>query len=127
MTIQTRNFNPVDDPKLLCTCGHELCDKRSISQKHLNRIQYGRVLLGHPLIITSGGRCPYHPNEIHRTTPADHQKQEAGDVRVDGSTRGNVVRAGIDAGCNAIGIAKTFVHWGYRKDLPVGHITMWVY
>ena len=124
--ISTKNFNPEFDYKLLCTCGHADCDKRSVSQEHLNRMQRVRDIVG-PLSVTSGGRCPKHPSEIHRSTPADHQKGEGGDVAVNGSTRGNVVDAGIKAGCNAIGIAKTFVHLGYRADLPPGHITMWVY
>ena len=127
MTIQTKNFNPKYDKKLLCTCGHPNCDKRSVDQDTLNKAQTGREILNHPLIITSGGRCPNHPNEIHRTTPADHQKQKGIDVAVNGTTRGNVVNAGIKAGFNAIGVAKTFVHWGYRDELPDGHITMWVY
>ena len=124
--ISTRNFNPDDDPKLLCTCGHADCDKRSVSQEHLNRMQVVRDIVG-PLVVRSGGRCPSHPDELHRKTPADHQKGEGGDVGVSGATRGNVVDAGVKAGCNAIGVAKTFVHLGYRDDLPAGHITMWVY
>jgi len=125
--IKTLNFNPEYDIKLLCTCGHELCDQRSVSQAHLNRVQVVREDVGHALPVTSGGRCEHHPNELHRTTPADHQKRQGCDVGVNGGTRGNVVRAGIDAGCNAIGVAKTFVHLGYRSELPKGHITMWVY
>ena len=81
----------------------------------------------HPLPVRSGGRCPNHPDELHRATPADHQKRQGLDVGVNGATRGNVVDAGIKAGCNAIGIAKTFVHLGHRPELPPGHITMWVY
>lgn len=125
--ISTANFHPDTDPKLLCTCGHPDCDRRSISQDHLERMQLTRNILGHPLTVTSGGRCPHHPDEVDRDTPADHQKGEGGDVAVNGATRGNVVNAGIKAGCNAIGVAKTFVHLGYRADLPPGHITMWVY
>lgn len=124
--IFTENFNPDTDPKLLCTCGNELCDKRSVSQEHLNRIQKTRNIVG-PLPVTSGGRCPYHPDELHRTTPADHQKMQGTDVRCNGSNRGNIVQAGIDAGCNAIGVAKYFVHLGHRPELPDGHVTMWVY
>ena len=124
--ILTRNFSPEFDHKLLCTCGHPDCDKRSVSQEHLNRVQVVRDLLG-PLSVRSGGRCPNHPDELHRTTPADHQKRQGIDVGVNSATRGNVVDAGIKAGCNAIGIDKTFVHLGHRPELPAGHITMWVY
>ena len=124
---RTKNFNPEDDIMLTCQCGHPECDKRLVSQSHLNRCQVVRDDLGHGLPVRSGGRCPLHPDELHRKTPADHQKGEGLDVGVTGATRGNVVRAGIKAGCNAIGIAKTFVHLGYRADLPPGHVTMWVY
>ena len=125
--IFTENFNPDTDPRLLCACGHPDCDQRSVSQEHLERVQRARDILGYGLVVTSGGRCPNHPDEVHRTKPADHQKGLGCDVAVNGSTRGNVVRAAIEAGCNAIGVAKTFVHLGYRPELPEGHITMWVY
>lgn len=125
--IQTKNFNPYSDPKLLCSCGHPDCDKRSVDQDTLDKAQAARDILNHYLTVTSGGRCPNHPDEQHRTTPADHQKCKGIDVAVNGSTRGNVVNAGIQAGFNAIGVAKTFVHWGYRPELPADHIAMWVY
>ena len=127
MCISTKNFNPTTDRKLLCTCGHPDCDHRSVDQATLDMAQAGRDILGQPLAVTSGGRCPHHPSERHRTTPADHQKRRGIDVAVNGATRGNVVDAGIKAGFNAIGVAKTFVHWGHRPELPEGHITMWVY
>jgi uncharacterized protein YcbK (DUF882 family) len=125
--IRTKNFHPDTDPKLKCTCGHSKCDKRSVDQDTLDKGQVAREMLGHPVTVTSGGRCSYHPNEIHRDTPADHQKCKAMDVACTGATRGNTVNAGIKAGFNAIGVAKTFVHWGYRPELPKGHIVMWVY
>jgi hypothetical protein len=125
--IFTDNFHPSLDKKLLCTCGHPDCDQRSVGQLHLNRVQVARNIDGNSWEVTSGGRCDNHPNELHRTTPADHQKGKGIDIRCHGGTRGNIVDAGIKAGCNAIGVAKTFVHLGYRPELPEGHITMWVY
>ena len=125
--IQTVNFKPSTDPKMLCTCKHPDCDQRSVKQTHLNRIQKAREIIRLPMVITSGGRCPNHPSETHRTTPADHQKGMAVDVACNGQSRGNYVAAAIAAGCNSIGVAKTFVHFGYRPELPEGHITMWTY
>ncbi len=125
--IQTKNFNPIGDPKLLCTCGKDGCDKRSVTQEHLDRIQKVRDIVGHALVVSSGGRCPLHSSEVHRVTPADHQKCLAVDVSCNGSTRGNIVKAGIEAGCNAIGVAEGFVHLGYRPELPEGHLTVWAY
>lgn len=125
--IQTTNFNPLTDKKILCTCGHKDCDKRSVTQEHLERVQMVRDRVDHPLAVTSGGRCSHHPDEMHRAKPADHQKGLGVDVACSGSTRGNIVKAGIESGCNAIGVAKTFVHLGYRESLPKGHLTVWVY
>lgn len=127
MYISTKNFNPHGDPKLLCTCGHPDCDERSVSQKTLDRAQVAREILNKGCSVNSGGRCPNHPNEVHRSTPADHQKGNGIDIACNGSNRGNIVQAGIEAGFNAIGVAKTFVHWGYRDELPKGHLTMWIY
>ena len=125
--IQTANFNPNSDPKLLCTCGMDNCDKRSVNQPTLSRAQVVRDIVNHGLSVTSGGRCPEHLSEIHRETPADHQKGNGIDIGANGYTRGNIVQAGLEAGFNAIGVAKTFVHLGYRPELPTGHVTMWVY
>ena len=125
--LGTANFSLKSDPKLACTCGTAKCDQRTVNQPLLEKLQAVRYIVGHSLVVTSGGRCPYHPNEIHRTTPADHQKGKGVDVSANGSTRGNIVRAGLKAGFNAIGVAKTFVHLGYRTELPRGHTTMWTY
>ena len=127
MIIKTKNFNPQFDKKLLCTCCHVDCDERSVNQDTLDKAQVAREILNHGCSVNSGGRCPNHPNEVHRSKPADHQKGNGIDIACNGATRGNIVQAGIESGFNAIGIAKNFVHWGYRKDMPEGHMIMWVY
>lgn len=126
--IKTKNFNPTTDPKLLCTCGNINCDKRSVNQETLNRTQLVRNDANRGLTITSGGRCPYHHDELHRTVPADHQKCQGVDVKVQGGLeRGEIVSLGIKHGFNAIGVAKDFVHLAHRPELPIGKIMMWVY
>lgn len=123
--IKTKNFNPTTDPKLLCTCGHTLCDKRSVKQEVLDKVQLIRDDVDRGMIINSGGRCPYHPDEAHRTTPADHQKCIAVDPRVSGGVqRMEMVTLGLKHGATAIGVAKTFVHLGWRENAP---LVMWVY
>jgi len=72
VTIKTNNFNPETDKRILCTCNHPECDKRSVNQNTLSRLQLVRDDAGRPLTVNSGGRCPKHPSETHRTTPADH-------------------------------------------------------
>ena len=123
--ISTKHFNPTTDPKLKCTCGHKNCDRRSVKQSALNRVQRVRWEAERPLTIMSGGRCSYHKDESHRTTPADHQNCVAVDIRVSGGVeRMEIVALGIKYGATAIGVAKTFVHLGWREDTkPV----MWVY
>lgn len=125
MPAKTAHFNPKIDKKLLCTCGSHNCDKRDVKQNILNRLEEVRVLANRPLTVTSGGRCPNHKNEIHRTTPADHQQGIGIDIAVSGGMeRAQLVTLGLKRGFNAIGIAKTFVHLGYREgQQPV----MWVY
>jgi hypothetical protein len=126
--IQTKNFNPITDPKLLCTCGHPDCDKRSVSQDTLNRTQSARYKVKRSLTVRSGGRCPNHPDELHRDKPADHQKRQGVDIGCNGGLeRGELVQVGIECRFNAIGVGKSFVHWGFREELPVGQIMMWTY
>lgn len=128
MEIYTKNFNPKSDKKLICTCGNSDCDKRSVSQSVLDKLQLVRDDLGRGLIVTSGGRCPFHESEIHRKKPADHQKCQAVDVAISGGLqRGEIVKLGIKHGFNAIGVAKTFVHLGVRGELANGELMMWTY
>ena len=124
MTIKTEHYHPATDPKLLCTCGHPNCDKRSVSLSTLRRIERVRALVNRPLIVNSGGRCPNHPDEIHRTTPADHQNRTGIDIHLSGGVeRGELVEFGLECGFNAIGVYKTFVHLGYREGKK---LVIWV-
>ena len=125
MDIKTKNFNPESDPKLLCSCGHTKCDKRSVMQWVLNHVQLMREEAGRPLTITSGGRCPNHPNEVHRETPADHQKGIAVDIATyNGIERAEIVTLALKHGATSIGVAKGFVHVGFRS---VDKTVMWTY
>lgn len=125
MPVKTKNFSLESDPKLACTCGHKECDKRTVSQGLLTRLQTVREEVARPLFVTSGGRCPNHPNEVHRTKPADHQKRQGVDIAVkNGVERGELVKFGMLCGFNAIGIAKTFVHLGYRQG---DKLVIWEY
>lgn len=123
--IQTKNFKPSVDKKLLCTCMRSDCDKRSVKQDILDRVQLVRDDAMRGLTITSGGRCQYHPSEIQRVTPADHQNCIAVDIAVNGGLeRGQLIKLGVKHGFNAIGVAKTFVHLGYREGQP---LVIWTY
>lgn len=116
MTIKTRNFNPETDPKLKCTCGHPKCNRRSVKQFALNKVQLMRDDANRPFTITSGGRCKYHPNELHRTKPADHQNCVVVDIAYSGEIEKNelMVLAGR-YGATAVAAGKGFVHCAWRK------------
>ena len=120
--ISTRNFNPDDDVKLLCTCGHADCDRRSVNQFTLNQVQRVRDDYGQSMIITSGGRCSNHPNEITKASPGDHQKQYTVDVFYDTILQRNklMVLAGRH-GATRVAYGKTFVHmaWTPTRDRSV--------
>ena len=120
--IYTKNFNPEDDIKLLCTCGHPDCDKRSVNQFTLDHVQRVRDDYGQPMVITSAGRCPNHPNEVARAVPEDHQKQYAVDVHYGNILERNklMVLAGRH-GATRVAYGKTFVHmaWTPTRDRSV--------
>jgi len=123
--IQTKNFNPKSDPKLLCTCGHKDCDQRSVNLETLDKLQLLRGWFNAPMTVTSGGRCPNHPNEVHRTKPADHQKGIGVDIHYFSETEKNLIMMyGVKAGFTAIAAGKNFVHLGNR---PQKHLTTWSY
>ncbi len=123
--IQTKNFKLTTDPKLVCTCGHTMCDKRSVNQETLDKLQLVREWYGKPILVTSGGRCPYHSSEQHRTKPADHQKGIGVDVFYDGIIERNLLMMyAIKAGFTAVAVGGSFIHMGNR---PQQHLTTWEY
>ena len=127
--IKTKNFNPESDIKLLCTCGHPECDKRSVDQHTLDMTQAVRVHYGMPMTVTSGGRCTNHRNEVHRTVPADHQKQKGIDIKITGLVMAmKLIAIASIYGFNAFGInlKKGFIHLGHRPEQG-DKISVWTY
>lgn len=123
--INTKNFNPNTDPKLLCTCGNPLCDRRSVDQETLDQVQKIREDLGQPMTITSGGRCQYHPNELSKSRAGDHQLCKAVDVRCEDEafeTKLKVLAGRHGATRVAGGAYCGFVHLAWtetdRRDVP---------
>lgn len=125
MVVKTKNFNPGSDVKLLCTCGHPDCDKRSVDQDTLDNVQKVRDDLGAPMTVTSGGRCPNHPNEVTKSKPGDHQLQKAVDIACndrDLETKLKVLAGRHGATRVAGGAYCGFVHMAWtetsRSDVP---------
>jgi hypothetical protein len=122
MAVKTRNFNPRTDTRLRCTCGHPCCDQRSIDQDSLDKVQLVREDYGAPMVITSGGRCPNHPDELKRSKPGDHQKCTTVDVRYKTVLQRNklMVLAGRH-GATRVAFGRGFVHmsWSPTADKSV--------
>lgn len=123
--ISTHNFHPDTDPKLLCTCGHPDCDRRSVDQDTLDRVQLIRDDLRRPMVITSGGRCPFHPNELFKPRPGDHQQCKTVDVECNSEeleTKLKVLAGRHGATRVAGGAYCGFVHMAWtdtdRQDVP---------
>lgn len=123
--IKTENFNPISDPKLLCTCGHEKCNRKSVRQFVLNQVQKMRDDIKRPIIITSGGRCSNHPNEIYKEKAGDHQQGFAVDIACDSpelETKLKVLAGRHGATRVAGGWEDGFVHCAWtptnRIDVP---------
>lgn len=122
MTVKTRNFNPATDTLLRCTCGHQDCDRRSVDQDSLDKLQLVRDDYGAPMAITSGGRCPNHPDELKRSKPGDHQKCTTVDVGYKTVLQRNklMVLAGRH-GATRVAFGRGFVHisWTPTGDKSV--------
>ena len=123
--IKTKNFNPKLDKKLKCTCEHPQCDKRSIDQESLDQLQKIRDDIGHALIVTSGGRCPYHPAEQGKSKSGDHALCKAVDIACDDEqleTKLKVLAGRYGATRVAGGAYCGFVHIAWtetnRTDVP---------
>lgn len=126
---KTANFSVETDPKLACTCGHPKCDKREVKQAALNKIQLIRNDLGAPMIVTSGGRCPNHPDELHKKTVSDHQKCETVDIACDdlwSETKLKVLAGRHGATRVAGGAYCGFIHMCF-SDEPDKSVPTWVY
>lgn len=126
MIVQSKNFNPTSDPKLLCTCGHVLCDRRSVTQGTLDKVQLVRDDYGKPMVITSGGRCQHHRDERGRAD-TDHQNCIVVDVAYNTVLERNqlMVLAGRH-GATAVAFGNGFVHMAWR-DVPDGRVRTWGY
>ena len=120
--ISTKNFKPELDVKLLCTCGHPLCDKRSVNQFTLDHVQLVRDDYNQSMTVISGGRCQYHPDELTKDEPGDHQLEFAMDIFYETVIQRNklMVLAGRH-GATRVAYGKSFVHmaWTPTDDRSV--------
>ena len=120
----TAHFNKWE---FACSCGE--CDSLSLMDPgFMATFERARVESGTSYTITSGYRCPMHPQTVSRPT-SSHPKGLAADIHTPTSRKRYDVLSGLlQAGFTRLGIGPTFVHtdadsekaqdvtWDYYKD-----------
>lgn len=117
------NFKPAE-----FRCSH--CGADGIKEGVLEKLQALRTEYGKPMRITSGYRCPKHPNEVTKTTPGAHALGLAADIGVDGAEAHRILGLAFKHGFTGIGVQQKgsgrFIHVDIRNGELPGP-TVWSY
>jgi len=114
-----------------CPC----CGKLKIDMRLIDQLERLRFLLGKPIIILSGYRCPQHNREVGGRPDSQHLYGRAADIRVEGLTPRAVFLEALRCEFGGIGLYPNFVHvdvrqtpfralWGRSPDghyIPIEH------
>ena len=105
-------------------CSH--CKRDGIQMPLVEALEDLRAIVGKPIIINSGYRCPQHPIEAAKPTPGKHSEGIAADIKVRGMSAWDLYREvlkvpqflgiGVDAenGYVHVDIRKQFARWTYH-------------
>ena len=97
--------------EFICRCG---CGRADMNRDFLAKLQKLRLVTG-PLKITSGFRCPDHPEERKKKAPGAHSAGLAADIVPLKAGKYELLKAALDLDFVGIGVAKSFIH------LDTGH------
>ncbi len=95
-------------------CKH--CGAVILEPELVKKLQALRDLIGKPIVITSGYRCPTHNKNVGGVSNSQHVYGKATDIVVDGITPTKVAEYAENVGFNGIGIYNTFTHVDIRAD-----------
>lgn len=104
------NFLP-DEFRLACPC----CGEFYLDEQSMGCIQAARRLLGKPIRLNSGHRCPIHNAHVGGAPLSQHKKL-AFDIPLMGIDRGDLVRVCLEAGFRSFGGYQTFLHVDTRPN-----------
>lgn len=109
-------------------CSH--CGAEGITEELVARLQALRTEYGKPLAVTSGYRCPQHPEEAKKSVPGAHALGAAADLGVQGADAYSVLRLAFKHGFTGIGVQQkgsgSFIHLDVAANqLP--RPTVWSY
>lgn len=104
-----RNFAP-DEPNLACPC----CGEFFLDEVAMDRLQHVRDLLGRPIKINSGHRCPIHNARVGGAPMSRHKLEIAFDISLAGQDPRALFDACREAGFSTFGFYGTFLHTDTR-------------
>ena len=114
----SKNFKEEEFNCKCSMCGMKV--PHSMQPEVINAVQMLRDALGRPLTITSGYRCAIHPSEAKKSTPGQHNKGLAVDIRAsNGAEAFELIRAGLSLGANGFAYGNGFIHLDWRESTPV--------
>ncbi len=99
-----------------CHCG---CGNSGVTPELVERLERLRHLLGEPVRVTSGRRCPARNAAVGGKLASAHLTGHAADLAAgSGAARLRLVEAALAAGFRRIGVADSFVHVDVSPTLP---------
>lgn len=108
-----------------CKCG---CGALALDTDLVQVLNHVRKLLGRPLVINSGFRCPKHNKDIKGATFSPHMLGCAVDVKaISSTTRFSILRALLVCGIRRIGIGDTFIHFDTAQGDRYAQDVLWTY
>lgn len=112
-------------------CHH--CGREGIDIAVPQALEKLRDIVGKPIVVNSGYRCPQHPVEAAKSEPGMHSKGKAADVHVVGMTARQLYAEAVkipefhgfgvddEGGYIHVDIRETPARWCYSG----GHTTKW--
>lgn len=120
--MPTEHFDPDRDKRLRCPC----CGKYNVQERLLRALETVRIIVGFPMVVSSGTRCLAHNAAVKGKPDSEHLTGEGVDIKcLAGTTRYALIRAGLGVGFERIGVGPDFIHFGISDSLP--QEVIWTY
>ena len=114
----TKNFKEEEFNCKCPKCGMKV--PHNMNPKAMSKVQMLRDAVERPLVITSGYRCPEHPNEARKAKPGQHNEGLAVDIKVsNGAEAFELIKTGLLLGANGFAYGNGFIHLDWRYSTPV--------
>lgn len=113
--------------EMACRCPDSECagKQMEVDEALIEKLQRMRDLLGRPLVVTSGLRCPEHNAKIGGHRDSEHLHGRAADLAIHHSAeRFQLAQFAFGLGFRGIGIGQGFIHVDTRRE---GHPVAWTY